>query len=190
MTDPNDNTSVDTMVDIEKESYPQSPEDRVHPAAAAGTPAAEESEKQSDEATDGVDEGPGDGNENALDKGNSGGAELARVPSQAQKLGKKKVIVIMGALCVRLFSECAQDVADSASLVGSIPRRAGYGTYPVEQLARLGVKLMRMYIPDNRVDCPAHHGRRVPCVRGWLFLDGLVISAGQRGLHSTLGKTE
>lgn len=107
MADPNDNTSADTMVDVEKESYSHPPEDRVHPAPAA-TGTAEESEKPADEATEGVDgvdgvddEGSDAANKDALDKGNGGGADLARVPSQAQKLGKKKVLVIMGALCVR-----------------------------------------------------------------------------------------
>lgn len=41
--------------------------------------------------------GQSNGNEPADD-----GAELSRVPSQAQKLGKKKSIVIMAALCVCL----------------------------------------------------------------------------------------
>lgn len=31
------------------------------------------------------------------------GASLGRVPSQAQKLGKKKIVVVMTALCVRTY---------------------------------------------------------------------------------------
>lgn len=31
------------------------------------------------------------------------GASLGRVPSQAQKLGKKKIVVVMAALCVRTY---------------------------------------------------------------------------------------
>lgn len=102
MTDHNDNTSADTMVDIEKETYPHPAEDRVHPAPPASF-TAEESEKLADEeAADGVDEhGSDEANKDALETGIGGGADLARVPSQAQKLGRKKVLVIMGALCVR-----------------------------------------------------------------------------------------
>lgn len=40
---------------------------------------------------------------NESDEKTSSGAPLDRVPSQAQKLGKKKIIIIMTALCVRHF---------------------------------------------------------------------------------------
>ena len=44
-----------------------------------------------------LDEANGDG---TVEK-EANGASLERVPSQAQKLGKKKIIVVMAALCVR-----------------------------------------------------------------------------------------
>lgn len=45
----------------------------------------------------------------ASDKAPSG-APLDRVPSQAQKLGKKKIFAVMSALCVGLQAVCHCDV--------------------------------------------------------------------------------
>lgn len=50
------------------------------------------------------------------DESNGDGANLTRVPSQAQKLGKKKIFLIMSALCVRLLACASGHMAEFANL--------------------------------------------------------------------------
>lgn len=79
--------------------------------------------------------------ENAIEKKESeSGSPLDRTPSQAAKMGKKKIAVVMTALCVctplirgttqRNATQVASQYelqADTSSLVGPVPRCSGYG---------------------------------------------------------------
>lgn len=66
------------------------------------TPPVEDLEKPSNEEKSASEANTTDEtNSDAVVNATNTGAALDRVPSQAQRLGKKKIIVIMGALCVR-----------------------------------------------------------------------------------------
>lgn len=100
-----DNASGDTAVDPNHK-----PTVQAHQAPISAREEEEEDPEKLDhnerEQTPTESNGDGDGDDAnaaaALERKETG-ASLDRVPSQAQKLGKKKIFVVMAALCVCLF---------------------------------------------------------------------------------------
>lgn len=80
----------------------QSPSEKV-PNEAPREPEHEMAAQRDDE---------GNPEENEVEKQPSG-EPLDRTPSQAQKMGKKKIILVMGALCVRLLVSLRSREEDS-----------------------------------------------------------------------------
>lgn len=94
-----DASSGDTVVS-------QSPAQKAPPLPAQET--EHEKPAQREDEGNGEDNGKENGEENGSENGDQmetqpSGAPLDRTPSQAQRMGMKKIIVVMGALCVRGF---------------------------------------------------------------------------------------
>lgn len=114
MTDVQENhdaSSGDTVVS-------QNPSEKTPPLPAHET--EHNMAGQYDDEDNGGNNGEGNGEENGEENGGDNGEEngeengdqiekqqsgapLDRTPSQAQRMGKKKIIVVMGALCVRVL---------------------------------------------------------------------------------------
>ncbi|RDW86709.1 MDR family MFS transporter [Aspergillus mulundensis] len=94
-------------VSSEQEKYPQDAVDKVMTAEKASAPNGAHADESSEGArlrsssSENKDSLPGDDADAAPDT--ETGNPLDRVPSQAQRLGKKKIAVVMGALCLVLF---------------------------------------------------------------------------------------
>lgn len=108
--------------------------------------------------------------------GSQAGGEASQDRPPAEQLGKKKIIVIMIALCLALFLAAL----DMVFLMAPPPCRIRFGEMCV--LTVDGI--------DDCVDGPADHGSVFQGQRKRLLVDGVVVSAGQRGVHSALGQTE
>lgn len=94
-----DASSGDTVV-----SQNHSEKARPLPAQETEHNMADQRDGEDNRENDGVDNGQENGEENGdqIEKQPSG-APLDRTPSQAQRMGKKKIIVVMGALCVSVL---------------------------------------------------------------------------------------
>lgn len=87
MTELHRSPGIDSAVSIDKPSPAHSATPRENSEISTDMPASSEQDQ------------PPDSNGHALEKPPSG-APLDRVPSQAHKLGKKKILIVMSALCV------------------------------------------------------------------------------------------
>lgn len=94
-----DASSGDTVVS-------RNPSEKV--PAEAPLPGQEADHEMSARREDDIEEVNGDQNGGQIEKQPSG-TPLDRTPSQAQRMGKKKIIVVMAALCVRLLGVLSED---------------------------------------------------------------------------------
>lgn len=114
--------------------------------------------------------------ENEVEKQPSG-EPLDRTPSQAQRMGKKKIILVMGALCVRLLVSLRSRKRKIANwfscLARTVPGSSRYGTNcslfsssPVSMIAnvrRLSSPLPCLQLlPASTPRRAASHGLRLP----------------------------
>lgn len=92
------------------------------------------------------------------------GAPLDRVPSQAQKLGKKKIVAVMTALCVctaAVWRDRPKIVANpSVLLVGRVPCCSRYGEFQQTCIHEVCLVCFVIHadLPDNHLDRSANYG--------------------------------
>lgn len=135
---------------------------------------------------------PPDDAENAMEK-TATGPPLDRTPSQAAKMGKKKIVIVMTALCV---SQCVAHNGASYRKkrrkligripVGLVPRRSRYGmSDPTPYVVDFSNDLA-----DDHLHCAAGYRFTIPCVRERVLMDRLILPLGKCCLYSTVGQAQ
>lgn len=114
------------------------------------------------------------------------GSPLDRTHSQAQKLGKKKILIIMPALCVCFRHwDWYRTVLTISSWCCFWPLWIWYVL-----LTLIDFFQARLTCLDNRLNGSSNHGCPVSRLRKWLFMDGFLVFARQCCLYHTLGQDQ
>ena len=121
------------------------------------------------------------------------GAPLDQAPSQAAKMSKNKIIVVMTALCVRKLSDArgAGREVQKANLMSHCSWRYSWRLWIwYVYVHPLDSAFINISLADYYFHRPPHYCRPVWCLRERFLMDRIVISSGECRLYPTVGQDQ